>query len=148
MGGFSRCVLPRATTRNALKRYTAGAPIRELSSERTKWANHPSTIKSQQYYYRSPRGDTEKVCYIVTTSRSYFVRHMTKLTYFISCSKHNFSRSPRINLKICRVVDLMLLFYMITSKLEDSFKKSHFRPQKISAARATGNTPTGILPKK
>ena len=38
MGGFLGCVLAEATTKNALKRYTAGAPIRGLSSERTKWA--------------------------------------------------------------------------------------------------------------
>ena len=36
MGGFFWCVLAEATTKNALKRYTAGAPIRGLSSERTK----------------------------------------------------------------------------------------------------------------
>ena len=38
MGGFFGCVLAEATTKNALKRYTAGAPIRGLSSERTTWA--------------------------------------------------------------------------------------------------------------
>ena len=53
-----------------------------------------------------------------------------------TCSKHDISKSLLINLKICRIADLMLLFCTITSKLKDSFKKRHFQSlKKVPRAR-------------